>query len=55
MTFETNGTQILKEPFKEWVRNIDTEVFFSVSPKLFTVSGRKNGKANQTKRTWTEY
>ena len=45
MTFETNGTQILKEPFKEWVNNIDTEVFFSVSPKLFTVSGEKTEKA----------
>ncbi len=45
MTFETNGTQILKEPFKEWVKNIDTEVFFSVSPKLFTVSGEKTEKA----------
>ena len=45
MTFETNGTQVLKEPFKEWVRSIDTEVFFSVSPKLFTVSGEKTEKA----------
>ena len=45
ITFETNGTQMLKEPFKEWVRNIDTEVFFSVSPKLFTVSGEKTQKA----------
>lgn len=45
MTFETNGTQILREPFKEWVRHIDTEVFFSVSPKLFTVSGEKTEKA----------
>ena len=45
MTFETNGTQILKEPFKQWVRSIDTEVFFSVSPKLFTVSGEKTEKA----------
>ena len=45
MTFETNGTQILKEPFKEWVKSIDTEVFFSVSPKLFTVSGEKTEKA----------
>ena len=45
MTFETNGTQVLKEPFKEWVRSIDTEVFFSVSPKLFTVSGEKTDKA----------
>ena len=33
MTFETNGTQVLKEPFKEWIKNINTEVFFSVRPK----------------------
>ena len=45
MTFETNGTQALKEPFKEWVKSIGTEVFFSVSPKLFTVSGEKTEKA----------
>ena len=45
MTFETNGTQILKDPFIDWVRSIDTEVFFSCSPKLFTVSGEKPEKA----------
>ncbi len=45
MTFETNGTQILKEPFKDWVKNCNTEIFFSVSPKLFTVSGEKTQKA----------
>ena len=41
MTFETNGTQKLTEPFKQWVKDIPEEVFFSVSPKLFTVSGEK--------------
>ena len=45
MTFETNGTQILRDPFIDWVRSIDTEVFFSCSPKLFTVSGEKTEKA----------
>ena len=45
ITYETNGTQTLKEPFKEWIRNCDTEIFFSVSPKLFTVSGEKTDKA----------
>lgn len=45
ITYETNGTQILKEPFKDWVKNCDTEIFFSVSPKLFTVSGEKTQKA----------
>ena len=45
MTFETNGTQKLTEPFKQWVKDIPEEVFFSVSPKLFTVSGEKTEKA----------
>ena len=45
MTFETNGTQKLTEPFKKWVREIPEEIFFSVSPKLFTVSGEKTEKA----------
>ena len=45
MTFETNGTQILRQPFIDWVNEIDTEVFFSCSPKLFTVSGEKTAKA----------
>ena len=45
MTFETNGTQKLRQPFIDWVNRIDTEVFFSCSPKLFTVSGEKREKA----------
>ena len=45
MTFETNGTQKLKPEFKEWVKNINEEVFFSCSPKLFTVSGEQTKKA----------
>ena len=45
MTFETNGTQILRQPFIDWVNEIDTEVFFSCSPKLFTVSGEQTAKA----------
>ena len=45
MTFETNGTQKLREPFKQWVKDIPEEIFFSVSPKLFTVSGEKTEKA----------
>jgi organic radical activating enzyme len=45
ITFETNGTQKLSPGFKEFVKRIDTEVFFSVSPKLFTVSGEKTEKA----------
>ena len=45
MTFETNGTQKLRDPFKEWAKRIDEEVFFSCSPKLFTVSGEETKKA----------
>ena len=45
MTFETNGTQILSEQFKQWVKDTPEEIFFSVSPKLFTVSGEKTAKA----------
>jgi len=45
MTFETNGTQKLRDPFKEWVKRIDEEVFFSCSPKLWTVAGEESKKA----------
>ncbi len=45
MTFETNGTQRLRPEFIDWVNSIDTEVFFSVSPKLWTVAGEKPDKA----------
>ena len=45
MTFETNGTQKLRQPFIDWVNRIDTEIFFSCSPKLFTVSGEESKKA----------
>ena len=45
MTFETNGTQKLRQPFIDWANTIDTEIFFSVSPKLFSVSGEKSEKA----------
>jgi 6-pyruvoyltetrahydropterin 2'-reductase len=45
ITFETNGTQRLTEEFKELVSSIDTEIFFSVSPKLWTVAGEHREKA----------
>ena len=45
MTFETNGTQKLKPAFIDWGKSIDTEIFFSCSPKLFTVSGEKSSRA----------
>ena len=45
MTFETNGTQKLRQPFIDWVNRIDTEIFFSCSPKLWSVAGEKREKA----------
>lgn len=47
ITWETNGTQELTDDF---VRKVDTkvfgpEVFFSVSPKLWSVAGEKREKA----------
>ncbi len=47
VTFETNGTQTLTDEFINFFNTEcwDTEVFFSVSPKLFTVSGEKAEKA----------
>ena len=46
ITFETNGTQTLTAEFADLISSaIGTEIFFSVSPKLWTVSGEKREKA----------
>jgi len=45
ITFETNGTQKLKDSFKWFIAEKPTEIFFSVSPKLWTVAGEKTAKA----------
>lgn len=48
ITFETNGTWALTPEFEEVLRdraNKSMETFFSVSPKLFTVSGEQSEKA----------
>lgn len=49
VTIETNGTRELTEDFARDMRSFQyycgLELFFSVSPKLFTVSGEKNEKA----------
>lgn len=49
ITWETNGTQALTDDFKEYIRSqtFAPEVFFSVSPKLWTVAGEKREKAIQ--------
>jgi 7-carboxy-7-deazaguanine synthase len=48
ITIETNGTQTLTEEFKGYFGQpgaYQGELFFSLSPKLFTVSGEQNKKA----------
>lgn len=41
MTWETNGTQPLTSEFANYFGDYAGEVFFSISPKLFTTSGEK--------------
>ena len=48
VTFETNGTTALIDSFKTFVTNkgiYRSPLFFSVSPKLWTVAGEKSQKA----------
>ena len=48
VTYETNGTQELSSDFKEFYQNrglYSGDLFFSVSPKLQSVSGEKRDKA----------
>jgi 7-carboxy-7-deazaguanine synthase len=49
VTFETNGTQPLSDDFKTFFSVVANqsgpELFFSISPKLHTVSGEKKSKA----------
>ena len=49
VTFETNGTQKLTEEFYDYwelkQKRSGTELFFSVSPKLWSVAGEKRTKA----------
>lgn len=48
VTYETNGTQVLSDDFKNFYSNrglYDGELFFSVSPKLWHVAGEKADKA----------
>ena len=48
VTFETNGTQMLSDAFFDYITNkglYNTPMFFSCSPKLWTVAGEKGDKA----------
>lgn len=48
VTFETNGTQMLSDQFFDYITNrglYNTPMFFSCSPKLWSVAGEKADKA----------
>ena len=49
VTYETNGTQKLSQEFKDfWLQETEyilPELFFSISPKLWSVAGEKREKA----------
>lgn len=45
VTIETNGTQPLIDRFKKHTDNMNSSFFFSVSPKLFSVSGEPAKRA----------
>ena len=48
ITFETNGTQMLSDSFFNYITNkglYNTPMFFSCSPKLWSVAGEKADKA----------
>ena len=44
-TIMVDENHFVRRAFKEWVNRIDTEIFFSCSPKLWTVAGEKPEKA----------
>ena len=47
VTYETNGTRKINNDFIEfWKSNNYYELFFSVSPKLWTVAGEKKRKSH---------
>ena len=54
ITIETNGTQTLSEEFKEYLNLSDVDVLFSISPKLYHVSGEDPLKAIMPDN-WYEY
>lgn len=45
ITFETNGTQEITDVLADALNASKSEILFSISPKLFTVSGEANKKA----------
>ena len=54
MTFETNGTQIIRDELETYIKHYPRkEFFFSVSPKIFNTSGEKDAvKPEIVKQYW---
>ena len=45
ITIETNGTRKITEDFENFLYDYEVDVFWSISPKLFSVTGEPNGRA----------
>ena len=45
VTIETNGTKLLTQPLIDFINHSNIKFFFSISPKLYHVSGEKPEKA----------
>jgi 7-carboxy-7-deazaguanine synthase len=54
ITFETNGTQIIRDELETYIKHYPRkEFFFSVSPKIFNTSGEKDAvKPEVVKQYW---
>jgi 6-pyruvoyltetrahydropterin 2'-reductase len=54
ITFETNGTQIIREELETYINHYPRkEFFFSISPKIFNTSGEKDAvKPEIVKQYW---
>lgn len=54
ITFETNGTQIIRDELETYIKHYPRkEFFFSVSPKIFNTSGEKDAvKPEIVKQYW---
>lgn len=54
ITFETNGTQIIRDELETYIKHYPRkEFFFSISPKIFNTSGEKDAvKPEVVKQYW---
>lgn len=55
VTIETNATQKIGADLDEYIKEQNTNFFFSCSPKLYSVSGEPNGIKEEIFNSYTSY